>query len=37
MNAFDKFSLLPSLKPNRAKCEIAVNRVLEWVSLNQKF
>ena len=28
MNAFDKFSLLPSLKPNKAKCEIAVNGVL---------
>ena len=33
MNAFDKFSLVSSLKPNEAKCEIAGIGVLKGVSL----
>ena len=33
MNAFDKFSLLSGLKPNKAKCEIADVGVLKRVSL----
>ena len=33
MNAFDKFSLLSGLKPNKAKCEIAGIGALRRVSL----
>ena len=33
MNAFDKFPLLPGLKPYKGKCEIADIGVLKWVSL----
>ena len=33
MNAFDKFSLSPVLKPNEAKCEIADIGDLKGVSL----
>ena len=33
MNAFDKFSLSPVLKPNEAKCEIAGIGDLKGVSL----
>ena len=32
MDAFDKFSLLSSLKPNKAKCEIAGIGILKQVS-----
>ena len=33
INAFDKFSLLSGLKPNKVTCEIAGIGVLKWVSL----
>ena len=32
MNAFDKFSLLSGLKPNKAKCEIAGICILKGAS-----
>ena len=33
MNAFDKFSLLFGLKPDKLKSEVGGIGVLEWVSL----
>ena len=33
MNAFDRFSLLSRLKPNKAKCEIVGIGILKGVSL----
>ena len=33
MNAFDKFSLISALKPNKAKCEIAGIGALKGITL----